>query len=108
MDKHELLESLKGGLIVSCQIEKHAPCWHEDMVELMARSAIWGGACGLRLNGIDNIKKIRGITELPIIGLVKVFSDETEIFMTPTMKEVAEVIEAGADIVAVDGTDRPL
>lgn len=106
MEKQKLLESLKGGLIVSCQIEKHAPCYHEDIVELMVKSAIWGGACGLRLNGIDNIKKIRKSTDLPIIGLVKVFSDETEIFMTPTMNEVRSVIEAGADIVAIDGTDR--
>lgn len=106
MEKQKLLESLKGGLIVSCQIEKHAPCYHEDIVELMVKSAIWGGACGLRLNGVDNIKKIRRSTDLPIIGLVKVFSDETEIFMTPTMNEVCSVIEAGADIVAIDGTDR--
>lgn len=106
MEKQKLLESLKGGLIVSCQIEKHAPCYHEDIVELMVKSAIWGGACGLRLNGVDNIKKIRKSTDLPIIGLVKVFSDETEIFMTPTMNEVRSVIEAGADIVAIDGTDR--
>lgn len=106
MEKQKLLESLKGGLIVSCQIEKHAPCYHEDIVELMVKSAIWGGACGLRLNGIDNIKKTRKSTDLPIIGLVKVFSDETEIFMTPTMNEVRSVIEAGADIVAIDGTDR--
>lgn len=106
MEKQKLLESLKGGLIVSCQIEKHAPCYHEDIVELMVKSAIWGGACGLRLNGVDNIKKIRKSTDLPIIGLIKVFSDETEIFMTPTMNEVRSVIEAGADIVAIDGTDR--
>lgn len=106
MEKQKLLESLKGGLIVSCQIEKHAPCYHEDIVELMVKSAIWGGACGLRLNGVDNIKKIRKSTDLPIIGLIKVFSDETEIFMTPTMNEVRSIIEAGADIVAIDGTDR--
>lgn len=106
MEKQKLLNSLKGGLIVSCQIEKHAPCYHEDIVELMVKSAIWGGACGLRLNGIENIQKIRKTTDLPIIGLVKVFSDETDIFMTPTMNEVRSVIEAGADIVAIDGTDR--
>lgn len=106
MEKQSLLESLKGGLIVSCQIEKHAPCYHEDIVELMVKSAIWGGACGLRLNGIENIQKIRKITDLPIIGLVKVFSEDTDIFMTPTMNEVRSVIEAGADIVAIDGTDR--
>lgn len=106
MNKSEILASLKGGLIVSCQIEKHAPCYSDEIVELMVKSAIWGGACGLRINGIENIKKIRALTDLPIIGLVKVFSDDTEVFMTPSMKEVQEVLHAGAEIVAIDGTDR--
>ena len=106
MLKEEVIAKLKGGLIVSCQMEKHAPGYSEDSVELLAKSAIWAGACGLRINGIENIKKIRELTDLPIIGLKKVFSDTTEVFMTPTMKEVEEVIQAGADIIAIDGTDR--
>lgn len=106
MGKNEIFETLKNGLIVSCQMEKHAPCYDEDIIELMAKAALWGGACSLRINGVDNIKKIRNLTNVPIIGLIKVFRDDTEVFMTPTIKEVDEVIEAGADIVAIDGTDR--
>lgn len=108
MKKAEILERLKGGLIVSCQIETHAPCYHEDMVELMAKSALWGGAAGLRLNGADNIARIRALSDVPIIGLIKVFSKESDVFMTPTMEEVRAVVAAGADIVAVDGTDRSI
>lgn len=106
MTKKELLDQLSGGLIVSCQMEKHAPCYSDDIIELMAKAAIWGNAAGLRINGEENIKKIRTITDLPIIGLIKVFSEETEVFMTPTMNEVNAVLAAGADIVAIDGTDR--
>ncbi len=105
-NKLEILESLKGGLVISCQMEKHAPCYSEDMIVLMAKAAIWGGAVGLRINGIENIKKVREITDLPIIGLVKVHREDTEVFMTPSMNEVREVIKAGAEIVAIDGTDR--
>lgn len=106
MNRSEVIEKLRNGLIVSCQMEKHAPCFDENIIELMAKSALWGGACALRINGVDNIEKIRKLTDVPIIGLIKVFQEDTEVFMTPTMKEVDEVIKAGADIVAIDGTDR--
>ncbi|MFI3283942.1 MAG: putative N-acetylmannosamine-6-phosphate 2-epimerase [Erysipelotrichaceae bacterium] len=105
-NKKQILDSLKGGMIVSCQMEKHAPCYDDDMVVLMAKAAIWGGAVGLRINGCENIKNVRKITNLPIIGLVKIHRDDTDVFMTPSMEEVKNVIEAGAEIVAIDGTDR--
>lgn len=104
--KQAIIDKIRGGLIVSCQMERHAPGYREDSVLCLAEAAIWGGACGLRINGVENIKRVRAITDLPIIGLKKVFSDSTEVFMTPTMQEVKEVVEAGADIVAIDGTDR--
>ena len=104
--KLDILNSLKGGLIVSCQMEKHAPCYSDDMVVLMAKAAIYGGAVGLRINGIDNIINIRKITNLPIIGLIKIHSNDTDVFMTPSISEVRKIVQAGADIVAVDGTNR--
>ena len=104
--KQKILSQLKHGIIVSCQMEKHAPCYSDEIVELMAKATLWGGAVGLRLNGIENIKKIRSFTEVPIIGLVKVFREDSEVFMTPSMQYVDAVIEAGANIVAIDGTSR--
>ena len=92
MNRKEITEQIRGGMIVSCQMEKHAPCYSEDMVELMVKAAVWGGACGLRINGIENLRKVRKITDLPIIGLQKVFRDDTAIFMTPNMEIVDEVI----------------
>lgn len=106
MHKEEVLEKIKGGLIVSCQMEKHAPCYSEDSVELMAKAAVWAGACALRINGVDNVKKIKSLFDIPVIGLVKVFRTDTEVFMTPTMNEVEQLIEAKADVIAIDGTDR--
>lgn len=35
MEKEKIIEQLKGGLIVSCQMEKHAPCYSDDMVEFI-------------------------------------------------------------------------
>ena len=106
MSKEKVIERLKNGFIVSCQVEEHAPCYSEEIIELMVKAAIWGGATGLRVREEKNIKRTREITDLPIIGLIKIFSDDTEVFMTPTMNEVDKVIAAGADIVAIDGTDR--
>ena len=40
--KLALLESLKGGLIVSCQTQKDEPIYTEDMVVKMAECAKWG------------------------------------------------------------------
>lgn len=104
--KEEIIDFIKGGLIVSCQMEPHAPGYREDSVKSLAEAAIWAGAKGLRINGLNNIMQIRAITDLPIIGLIKVFRNDTEVFMTPTIKEVRDVVEAGADIIAIDGTDR--
>ena len=106
MGKQEIIDQLKGGLIVSCQMEKHAPCYSEDMVKLLAQAAVWGGACGLRINGEENVKKIKALFDIPVIGLVKIYREDTEVFMTPSMKEVDALIEAQADIIAIDGTDR--
>lgn len=106
MQRNEIEKLFKNGLIVSCQMEKHAPCYSEDMVELMAKAAIWGGACALRIEGIDNVKNIKEKFEIPVIGLVKIYRNDTEVFMTPSMKEVDELVNAKADIIAIDGTDR--
>ena len=104
--KKQILDSVKGKLIISCLLHPEDPQWQEGCIVSMAKAVIWGGAKGLRIEGIDNIKAVRTITELPIIGLVKIHRDDTEVFMTPDLTSVGSVIAAGADIVAVDGTDR--
>ncbi|MCC2833644.1 hypothetical protein [[Clostridium] innocuum] len=58
-NKKELIEKLKGGLIVSCQTQPKDVI-HEDgrTVVTMAKAAQWGGAVGIRANGPDQIKDI--------------------------------------------------
>lgn len=72
----------------------------------MARAAYEGGAVGIRANGGEDIAAIRREVPLPIIGLVKRHYPGSPIFITPTLQEVAEVVEAGADLVAIDATAR--
>lgn len=101
-----LLDSFKGGLIVSCQVQKDDPIYTDDMVVKMAEAAQWAGAVGIRSNMPEQISAIKAAVDLPVIGLWKVWHDDTDVFITPTMREVDAIIEAGADIVAMDCTGQ--
>ena len=103
--KKALLDRLKGGLIVSCQTQKDEPIYTEDMVVKMAECAKWAGAVGLRINSPEQIRQVKkAVPDLPIIGLYKVWHDDSDVFITPTMKEVDAIVEAGCDIIALDCT----
>lgn len=102
--KKALLESMKNGLIVSCQVQKDDPIYTEDIVVKMAEAAKWAGAVGIRANSPEQIRAIKEKVDLPMIGLWKVWHDDTDVFITPTMKEVRAVYEAGAEIIALDCT----
>ncbi|MCH3943763.1 MAG: N-acetylmannosamine-6-phosphate 2-epimerase [Atopobiaceae bacterium] len=99
-----MLESMKGGLIVSCQVQRDDPIYTDDMVVKMAEAAEWAGAVGIRANSPEQISAIKAAVKLPVIGLWKVWHDDTDVFITPTMREVEAIMEAGADIVALDCT----
>jgi len=107
MRKNDVLKALKGCLIVSCQANEGEPMNGYPLVmQAMAKAVIAGGAKGIRANTPSDIQSIRAITDLPIIGIYKQDYADSEIYITPTFKEVEEVIEAGSDIVALDGTLR--
>ena len=102
--KDEILEKLKGGLIVSCQVQHDDPCYSEDFVLKMAQSAQWAGAVGIRANSPEQIKLIKSHVDLPMIGLYKIWHDDTDVFITPTLEAAKQVWEAGAEIIALDCT----
>lgn len=104
--KDEILQSIKGGLIVSCQVQEDDPIYSMDFVTKMAIAAQWGGAVGIRANSPDQITSIKEKVSLPIIGLYKIWHDDTDVFITPTLQAAREVWEAGADIIAIDCTDQ--
>lgn len=106
MDKKALLDSLKGGLIVSCQVQPDDPVYSIDFVVKMAKAAQWGGAVGLRANSPDQIAAIKAEVNLPVIGLWKIWHDDTDVFITPTLEAAKAVWEAGAEIIALDCTEQ--
>ena len=70
----------------------------------MALAAKVGGASGIRANTKEDIKEIQTQVELPIIGIVKRDYEDSEIYITPTMKEVDELMEVKPEIIAMDAT----
>ena len=98
---------LHRGLIVSCQATKDEPLYGIGIMTKMALAAKAGGAVGLRANGIEDIIGIKKVCNLPIIGIVKRVYSEYEVYITPSMVEVEELIHAGSDIIALDATMRP-
>jgi putative N-acetylmannosamine-6-phosphate epimerase len=101
------LEALRGGLVVSCQPVTGGPMDRPDIVAAFALAAIDGGARGLRIEGVDNLRAVRAVTGVPIIGLVKCDLPDSPVRITPLLDHVDALIAIGADIVAFDATDRP-
>lgn len=104
-----LLLALRGGLIVSCQALENEPLYsvRGGVMPLMAKAAMLGGAVGIRANTPRDIREIKAAVDLPVIGLYKKQYEGFEPYITPTLREVREIAEAGADIVAMDCTARP-
>lgn len=103
---NKTLEMIKGGLIVSCQALKDEPLYGSNIMAKMALAAFQGGAVGIRSNTYEDIKIIKQTINLPVIGIVKREYEDSDIYITPTIKEIIEVVSAGAEIVALDCTLR--
>ena len=101
--KKDLIESIQG-LIVSCQVQHDDPIYTKDMASIMAKAAFWGGAKAIRANSPEQIKSIKEVVDLPVIGLWKIWHDDTEVFITPTIEACRAIWEAGAEIIALDCT----
>lgn len=104
--KRKIVESFKNGLIVSCQVQHDDPIYSDDMVVKMAEAAKWGGAVGIRANSPEQIRAIKEKVDLPVIGLWKIWHDDTDVFITPTLEACKAVWEAGAEIIALDCTNQ--
>lgn len=106
MNNSEILEAIKGGLIVSCQALEDEPLHSSYIMSRMAYAAYEGGAKGIRANTVEDITEIKKVVSLPVIGIIKQVYDDSEVYITPTMKEVDALAECGCDIIAIDTTDR--
>lgn len=102
-----LVARLRGGLVVSCQALEAEPLHGPFFMAALAYAAERGGAVGIRANSPEDLRAVRRITDLPLIGLWKVTYPNSDVYLTPTFTEAAAVADAGADVIAVDATARP-
>ena len=105
-ESQRVLQQIKGKLVVSCQALPHEPLHSSYIMSRMAVAAMQGGAAGIRAQSVSDINAIAEVCHLPIIGIVKRYYDDSEIYITPTMKEIEELLTTRAEIIAMDATCR--
>ncbi|MFD1801001.1 N-acetylmannosamine-6-phosphate 2-epimerase [Mixta tenebrionis] len=96
-----------GGLIVSCQPVPGSPLDKPEIVAAMAQAAVQAGAVAVRIEGVNNLKAARELISVPIIGIIKRDLPDSPVRITPLLDDVDALAQAGADIIAFDGTERP-
>lgn len=102
---HPLLVPLEGSLIVSCQAYPGEPMRDPGTMAKVAAAVQAGGASAVRAQGLEDIRQVRAAVDVPVIGIWK--DGDEGVFITPTLEHCLAVIDAGADILALDGTTRP-
>nr|WP_026624079.1 N-acetylmannosamine-6-phosphate 2-epimerase [Eggerthia catenaformis] len=98
------MESIRKHLIVSCQALKDEPLYSSFIMSKMALAAQMGGAKGIRANSVDDITEIKRTVNLPIIGIIKKDYDDSDVYITPTISEVDDLVKTGCEIIAMDAT----
>lgn len=102
----DVIEQIKGGLVVSCQSEEGSPFDHPDFMARFARCAEMGGAVGIRAKEPD-IRAIKQMCSLPVLGIDKVYFEGFEVYITPRFEDAQRIAAAGAELIALDATPRP-
>jgi len=103
---NEIISKLKHGLIVSCQAEGDSPFNSPVGVTMFAKSAITGGAVGIRSEGIEKTKMILESVNVPVIGLIKSKFEDGSVRITGSFSDVDDLSAIGCPIIAIDGTFR--
>ena len=101
-----MIISLPPGLIVSCQAEPGSPFDGVAFIQAFAQAAVLGGAGAVRLCGVTHVQAVRSQVTVPIIGLTKHRYPDGSVLITESMQDALNLINAGADVIAVDATTR--
>ena len=105
-NRPDLLRTLDGGLIVSCQPVDNGPLDTTESIVAFALAARDAGARALRIEGADHVAAVAQVCDLPIIGIVKRDLPDSPVRITPFLSDVDDLAAAGAAVIAVDGTGR--
>lgn len=104
--KEQIMARLESGLIISCQAVKGEPLYGLGIMHHLARAAVLGGAKGIRANYVSDINAIKKEVDVPVIGIIKAVYEGSEVYITPTLKEVKELLTTHCEVIALDATNR--
>lgn len=102
----ETLAHLRGGLIVSCQAKEGEPMRDAAIMAVVAQTVVQAGAVAVRVNLPDHIRAVRALVDVPIFGIYKQVYSDSDVYITPTLREAEAVVASGADVLTVDATRR--
>jgi N-acylglucosamine-6-phosphate 2-epimerase len=101
----DIVERLRGQLVVSSQaMDPRSPLRSPETLALLAQAAALGGAGGFRVDGADVVSRLKAVSPLPVIGIVKDDRGGFDNYITTSARDVAELLDAGADVVAIQST----
>ncbi len=104
---NSLIKSLESSLIVSCQAPIDSPLYQPEMIAAIAKSCVNQGVKCVRIDSPNHIKAVRKLLpNVIIIGLWKQMNLDSQVYITPRFEDAIAISEAGADIIAIDVTNR--
>jgi N-acylglucosamine-6-phosphate 2-epimerase len=103
---NKIIENWRGGLIVSCQASAGSPLDKPEIIAALAETAEQNGAIGVRIDSPSNICAVKERVKIPVLGIYKIVSDNSEVYITPDFAAADMVNQAGADVIAIDSTTR--
>ncbi|HEY3987581.1 N-acetylmannosamine-6-phosphate 2-epimerase [Cedecea sp.] len=99
-----ILQQIKGRLVVSCQALDDEPLHSDFIMSRMAVAAQQGGAAAIRANSVEDVKAIMQAVSLPVIGIIKRDYAGSQVYITPTLQEIDELMTVGPQMIALDAT----
>lgn len=105
-DRSSALAAIAHGLVVSCQAPPDSPLFDPAMIAAIAAAAVQRGAVGVRIDTPEHVRAVRDRVTVPIIGLWKCTHPGSSVYITPQFADAAAIAAAGADIIAIDATER--
>jgi N-acylglucosamine-6-phosphate 2-epimerase len=101
-----LKSKIQNGLIVSCQAPSNSPLAKSEIIAAFAETAEQNGAVGVRIDSPEHILAVKQAVKLPILGIWKIVTDSSDVYITPTFNAAKGIAAAGADVIAIDATLR--
>lgn len=93
-------------LVASVQASSGSPLQDDETLLRMAQASLQEGVRVLRLESAATVRRIKSETGVVCIGLIKRYYPHCEVYVTPTSKEIDELLATECEVVSLDATER--